>query len=83
MHGGWPYGVLAAEEKVRPSYVPAGSHTVQLEVSTFHFPQKASCGFTPHSLTWGTIHAGLATEVQDDEGSADEYQRRVADTFAF
>eukprot|EP00966_Prymnesium_polylepis_P080582 1867345-Prymnesium_polylepis.1 len=29
----------------------------------------------------GPIHAGLENEVLGDEGSADEYQRRVVDTF--
>ena len=32
-------------------------------------------------LTWGPIHAGLAIEVQGGEGSADEYQWHVADTY--
>jgi len=32
-------------------------------------------------LIWGPIRAVLAIEVQGSEGSADEYQRNVADTF--
>jgi len=34
-------------------------------------------------LIWGPIRAVLAIEVQGSEGSADEYQRNVADTFYF
>ena len=62
-------------------FKPEYSHILSIQAIQEYSSVSLAPGWA--HLIRGPIHAGFEIEVQVDEGSADEYQRHVVDTFYF